>query len=169
MHKIKPIEEADLSECARLIRRSFLTVAKEFGFTAEKDPRFTSFCVTEETLLHQLREEHRPIFGCVEDGAIAGYYSLKREGTEIELCNLCTAPEFRHRKIGESLLKHSFDTASSLGFSELRICVVDANERVKRWYRSFGFESTGEYDPYYPFPCVFMIKKLDGIFGKDTL
>lgn len=160
MHKIRPMEEADLSECAGLIRRSFLTIAEEFGFTAEKDPKFTAFCVTEETLLHQLRNEHRPIFGCEADGVIAGYYSLKREDGEIELCNLCTAPEFRHRSIGSTLLEHSFDIARPLGFTELKICVVDANERVKKWYRSFGFESTGKYDPYYPFPCIFMTKNL---------
>ena len=160
MLKIIPIEEADLFECAGLIRRSFLTIAEEFGFTAEKDPKFTAFCVTEKTLLDQLQNEHRPIFGCKTDGIIAGYYSLKIENGEIELCNLCTNPNFRHRKIGASLLEHSFDTARSLGFSELRICVVDANERVKSWYRSFGFESTGKYDPYYPFPCIFMIKNL---------
>lgn len=160
MLKIRPIKEADLSECARLIGRSFLTVAEEFGFTAEKDPKFTAFCVTREMLLHQLLNERRPIFGCETDGVIAGYYSLKTKNDEIELCNLCTAPEFRHRGIGEAMLGHSFDTARSLGFSELKICVVDANERVKSWYRSFGFESTGKYDPYYPFPCIFMIKNL---------
>lgn len=160
MLKIRLMEEADLFECTGLIRRSFLTIAEEFGFTAEKDPEFTAFCVTEETLLRQLREEHRPIYGCETDGIIAGYYSLKTEDGEIELCNLCTAPEFRHRRIGEALIRHSFDTAGSLGFSELKICVVDANERVKKWYRSFGFESTGKYDPRYPFPCIFMVKNL---------
>lgn len=160
MLNVRPMEEADLPECAGLIRRSFLTIAEEFGFTAEKDPNFTAFCVTTDTLLHQLKNERRPIYGCETDGVIAGYYSLKIEDGKIELCNLCTAPGFRHRKIGETLLKHSFDTARSLGFSELVICVVDANERVKKWYRSFGFESTGIYDPRYPFPCVFMTKNL---------
>lgn len=160
MLNIRPIKETDLSECTKLIKRSFLTIAEEFGFTAEKDPTFTAFYVTEEMLLHQFRDELRPIFGCETDGVIAGYYSLKCEDGMIELCNLCTDPKFRHRKIGETLLKHSFDTARSLGFSELKISVVDANERVKRWYRSFGFESTGEYDPRYTFTCVFMTKNL---------
>lgn len=166
MPGIRQIEESDLPECARLIRRSFLTVAEEFGFTAEKDPKFTAFCVTEETLLRQLKDEHRPIFAYFDEGQrIAGYYSLKISDGEVELCNLCTAPESRHKRIGEEMLNHSFNTARELGFKELKICVVDANERVKRWYEAHGFKNTGEYDSYYPFPCVFMTAYL----RKDTL
>lgn len=163
--RIAEVTEKDLGECARLIRRSFLTVAEEFGFTAEKDPRFTAFCVTEETLLRQLKDERRPIFAYIDGGRIAGYYSLKISDGEVELCNLCTAPESRHKRIGEKLLNHSFNTASKLGFETLKICVVDANERVKRWYEAHGFKNTGKYDSYYPFPCVFMITYL----RKDTL
>lgn len=158
--QIVKISETDIPECVRLIRRSFLTVAKDFGFTAEKDPKFTAFSVTDETLSRQLITERRPIFAYTIGGKIAGYYSLKLEEKSAELCNLCTDPEFRHGKIGEAMLNHSFNTAKELGIAELKICVVDANERVKRWYTAHGFKNTGVYDSYYPFPCVFMTKSL---------
>lgn len=157
MREIGKVEEKNIPECVNVIRRSFLTVAEEFGFTAEKDPKFTAFAISEEKLLHQMNAERRPIFACFSDGVIAGYYSLKaEENGEVELSNLCTAPEFRHEKIGEELLKHSFKTAKELGFSVMKICVVDANERVKRWYKNHGFSETGERDDFYPFPCIFM-------------
>ena len=40
---IREVEEKDLEECVELIRDSFGTVAKQFGFTEENAPRFTAF------------------------------------------------------------------------------------------------------------------------------
>ncbi|MCM1168202.1 MAG: GNAT family N-acetyltransferase [Ruminococcus sp.] len=156
MHDIRKITEKDIPECVRVIRQSFQTVADEFGFTAEKDPKFTSYATTEERLKRQMFTEKRPMYACFADGKIAGYYSLHIDGSEIELSNLCTLPEYRHGKIGEALMLHSFGRARELGFSEITIGVVDANERVKRWYESFGFVKSGECDAYITFHCIYM-------------
>lgn len=160
MRKIRKVTEKDIPECVQLIRRSFFTVAQEFGFTAEKDPKFTAFATTEERLNYHMHAEHRPMYACLVDGKIAGYYSLHIADGGIELSNLCTDPEYRHNKIGESLMYHSFDMARELGFAEITIGVVDANERVKRWYESYGFTKSGECDAYQTFHCIFMKKPL---------
>ncbi|MBD5384661.1 MAG: GNAT family N-acetyltransferase [Ruminococcaceae bacterium] len=160
MQEIRKVTERDIPECVQLIKRSFFTVAQEFGFTAEKDPKFTAFATTEERLEYHMHAEQRPMYVCVVDGKIAGYYSLHIDGGEIELSNLCTDPEYRHNKIGESLMYHSFDRARELGFSEITIGVVDANERVKRWYESYGFTKSGECGAYQTFHCIFMKKPL---------
>ena len=47
---IRKAERADLPACADVIRKSFRTVADEFGFTEENAPRFTAFATTEERL-----------------------------------------------------------------------------------------------------------------------
>ncbi|MDE7362125.1 MAG: GNAT family N-acetyltransferase [Oscillospiraceae bacterium] len=160
MQEIRKVTENDIPECVRVIRQSFRTVADEFGFTAEKDPKFTAFATTEERLEYHMHVEQRPMYACFIDGKIAGYYSLHIDGGEIELSNLCTVPEFRHNKIGEALMYHSFDRARELGFSEITIGVVGANERVKRWYESYGFTKTGECGEYLTFHCIFMKKQL---------
>lgn len=160
MREIRKVTENDIPECVQVIRRSFQTVADEFGFTPEKDPKFTSYATTEERLRWHMFNEHRPMYACFVDGKIAGYYSLHIDGGEIELSNLSTLPEFRHNKIGESLMYHSFDRARELGFTEITIGVVDANERVKRWYENHGFTKSGECDAYLTFHCIFMKKTL---------
>ena len=38
---IKEIDKNDIKECVDVIKQSFLTVAYEFGFTADNAPRFT--------------------------------------------------------------------------------------------------------------------------------
>lgn len=160
MQEIRKVTEKDIPECVRVVRRSFQTVADEFGFTAEKDPKFTSFATTEERLRWHMFTEHRPMYACFVDGKIVGYYSLHISDGEIELSNLCTLPEFRHLKVGESLMLHSFDRARELGFSEITIGVVEANERVRRWYESYGFTKSGECGEYQTFHCIFMKKSI---------
>lgn len=46
---IQEVNEKDISECVKVIRESFATVANEFGFTVENAPRFTAFATTEES------------------------------------------------------------------------------------------------------------------------
>ncbi len=51
---IREVTACDIAECVSVIRRSFQTVADDFGFTEENAPRFTAFAATEERLTHQL-------------------------------------------------------------------------------------------------------------------
>lgn len=158
--EIRKITEKDIPECVQVIQRSFQTVADEFGFTAEKDPKFTSYATTEERLRWHMFNEHRPMYGCFVDGKLAGYYSLHIDGGEVELSNLCTAPEYRHNKIGEILMYHSFDRARELGFTEITIGVVERNERVRRWYEGYGFTKSGECGAYQTFHCIYMKRSI---------
>ena len=56
---IREVTEKDIAECVAVIRNSFLSVANEFGFTAENAPRFTAFATTADRLKRQLLEEHK--------------------------------------------------------------------------------------------------------------
>lgn len=64
---IKEISQEYISQCAKVIRESFSTVANEFGFTEENASRFTAFATTKERLDRQLKSEHRPMNGYFED------------------------------------------------------------------------------------------------------
>lgn len=155
---IKSIDMADIPECVNVIRESFLTVADDFGFTEENAPRFTAFATTEERLIWQMENEHRPMFAYYDDEEIVGYYSLAILGErKCELNNLCVIPSYRHRGLGEQLLKHAFDVASALNCTTMHISIVEENEVVKRWYQSMGFVHTGiEKLDFFPFTCGYM-------------
>lgn len=159
---IRKIEKSDIPSCVKAIRESFLTVAEEFGFTEENAPRFTGFAVTEERLIWQLEQEKRLMFKYCKDNAIVGYYSLDvKDGGECELNNLSVIPEYRHRGIGEELLKHAFETAREFGCKKMFIGVVEENVRLRSWYESFGVRHTGtEKLDFFPFTCGYMEKML---------
>lgn len=155
---IKQITKENIPECVKVIRESFLTVAEEFGFTPENAPRFTAFAVTEDRLLWQLENEHRPMYAYFEGGNIVGYYSLFLAGDGVcELNNLCVLPEYRHNKIGEKLLFGSFENAKKLGCTKMKLSIVEENKRMRKWYEVHGFLHTGtEKLDFFPFTCGYM-------------
>ena len=74
---IREVKREDIPECVSLIKKAFLTVADEFGFTEENAPRFTAFATTEERLLWHMDREHRPMYVFEDDGVLCGY--MKKE------------------------------------------------------------------------------------------
>ena len=159
---IRKVTNKDLEECVEVIKNSFLTVADEFGFTKENAPRFTAFATTKERLHWHFENEKRPMFVFVKNNKIIGYYSLAlQNNNQCELNNLCVLPEFRHQKIGEKLLVHSFETAKALDCSKMNIGIVEENQRLKKWYEKFDFSHIGaqKFD-FFPFTCGYMAKEL---------
>ena len=45
---IREVKRDDIPVCVDIIRKSFETVADEFGFTIDNAPRFTAFATTED-------------------------------------------------------------------------------------------------------------------------
>ena len=113
---IREIKRDEIPICVDIIRRSFKTVADEFGFTAENAPGFTAFSTCEERLYWQMDNEPRLMFVYEQNSVICGYYSLlMQDNNECELNNLAVLPEYRHGGIGKKLLKHAYETADTHG------------------------------------------------------
>lgn len=161
---IRKIRKNEIPDCVDVICSSFMTVADEFGFTIENAPRFTAFATTKERLIWQWEQEKRQMFAYFEDGKMAGYYSLLRKADkECELNNLCVLEEYRHKKIGERLLKHAFLEAGKMGCLWVNIGIVEENVRLRKWYESHGAVHIGteKYD-FFPFTCGYMRRAVEG-------
>ena len=155
---IRRVERADLPVCAGVIRRSFQTVADEFGFTEENAPRFTAFAATEERLFRQMDGEHRLMYLEEEDGTVRGYYSLLlRDRDACELGSLSVLPEYRHRGIGGRLLAHAKEKAREQHCSVMNLSIVEENTVLRKWYEQNGAVHTGtEKFDFFPFTCGYM-------------
>ena len=159
---IKRVEEQDIAGCVKVIKESFSTVAKEFGFTVENAPGFTAFATTEDRLKYYLFEEHRPMYAFYVKEDIVGYYSLfVQDNNECELNNLSVIPAYRHQGIGEELLKHAFKIAKELNCNKINISIVEENNVLRKWYESFDFVHIGtqKFD-FFPFTCGYMERNL---------
>lgn len=159
---IKKVEEKDIAECVKVIRESFLTVANELGFTVENAPGFTAFATTEDRLRYHYFVEHRPMYAYYDKEVIVGYFSLLlQDNKECELNNLCVSSAYRHRGIGEELLKKAFEVAKELGCEKVNIGIVEENQVLRKWYESFDFVHIGAHkSERFPFTCGFLEKSL---------
>ena len=159
---IRKVQKDDVPGCVDIIRKSFQTVADEFGFTVDNAPRFTAFATTEERLGWQLENEPRKMFVYEQDGVICGYYSLlMQDNNECELNNLAVLPEYRHHGIGKKLLEHAYVSAQNQGCKIINIGIVEENQQQRKWYEQNGAEHTGtkKFD-FFPFTCGYMVKEL---------
>lgn len=159
---IRKMNRNEIPKCVSVIRQAFATVAEEFGFTPENAPRFTAFATNEERLWWHLEKERRPMYVYCIDGKIVGYYSLAllKDGS-IELSNLAVLPEYRHRGIGGTLLRHASDEAEKLGCSVIKIGIVEENQVLRRWYEASGFVHIGtEKFDFFPFTCGYLEREL---------
>ena len=71
---IRKIKSEEIPICVEVIKKSFLTVADEYGFTEENAPRFTAFATTQDRLYWHMDGEHRPMYVYEEDGKIGAVF-----------------------------------------------------------------------------------------------
>lgn len=158
--KIRPVEIKDISACVETIRRSFETVAKEFGITEENAPRYTAYATTEEVLAHNFYST--PKYVCCVNGEIVGYYSLTILGNgECEINNLCVIPSHRNDGIGTFLLDHATKLAKEADCYVINVGIIEENKRLRNWYEKNGFIHIAENKfEFFPFTSGFMKKFL---------
>lgn len=159
---IRKVRHEDIPKCVEVIKKSFQTVADEFGLTEENAPRFTAFATTEERLFWHFDGEKRPMYVYCDNEMICGYYSLfiQSDG-ECELNNLAVLPEYRHKGIGKRLFDHAVKTAKEIGCNTLNIGIVEENTVLRKWYEKNGAIHTGtqKFD-FFPFTCGYMKKSI---------
>ena len=167
---IRAVNRSEIPACAALIRESFLTVARDFGFTRDNAPDLTAFATDDDMLYQHFDDESRKMFAFLFEDKIVGYYSLLLLDNNVcELNHLCVSPACRHRGIGEQLLEHGAALAQSLGMSKIEIGIVEENVRLRQWYESHGFThvKTEKFD-FFPFTCGYMEYRLQQDTKQDT-
>ena len=159
---IREVKRNDVPVCAEVIKKSFMTIADEFGFTMENAPGFTAFAATEDKLYWQMDNEPRRMFVYDLEGIVCGCYSLlMQDNNECEINYLAVLPEYRHQGIGKQLLEHAYETAEKQGCKLVNIGIVEENKQLRNWYEKSGAVHTGtrKYE-FFPFTCGYMVKEL---------
>lgn len=154
---IREMNRDEIAACVDIIRKSFQTVADEFGFTKENAPRFTAFAIDDERLKYWLYVEHRLLYVYEDEGVLCGFYCLVFKDDSCELGSLSVLPEYRHKGIGRKLLEHACEVARSKGVSKLDLSIVEENKVLRKWYEQNGAVHLGtkKFD-FFPFTCGYM-------------
>jgi diamine N-acetyltransferase len=128
----------DASLLARILRRSFEDVAKEFGLNPEKFTDYQDDWVRDDMA-------HGITFFILEvKGLPAGCVGMTTpQDSACEMKRLGVLPEHRHRGLGKALVDYAIARATSLGLSRLNLDLIAANARLRRWYEGLGFAYAG--------------------------
>jgi uncharacterized repeat protein (TIGR04076 family) len=154
--RIVPLTATDIPVYGEVIRQSFATVAKDFGWTRENAPTFTAYR-TDEWFASKYTDGYMP-FGCECNGEIFGFVSLGDMGGGVfELNNLAVLPAWRHLGYGKKLLDYCKAKTRECGGNKITIGIIEENAVLKDWYTANGFVHTGTQKfPHQPFTAGFM-------------
>ncbi len=140
-YDIRPIGVVNVPEYADVIRRSFATVAHDFGWTRENAPGHVSF-LTDEQLQQQMNNHET--FGFCVDGKIVGFVALKDLGDGVfELRKISILPECRHYGYGKKLLDFCKTIVKEHGGRKVILDIIEENTILKEWYTANGFVHIG--------------------------
>ena len=159
--KIRQLDYTEFSLAAKVICKSFATVANDFGLTKENCPKYVGFVTTTERLKAQY-DGGWQMYGIYEDKRLVGYSSISKEADGVyEIHNLSVLPENRHMGYGKRLLEFCMEEIMNLGGRIVKISIVEENTILKNWYISYGFIHTGtkKYD-HLPFTSGYMEKEV---------
>lgn len=120
---IREMNKDEIPACVDIIRKSFLTVADEFGFTKENAPRFTAFAINEERLQYWMDVEHRLLYVWEDEGVLCGFYCLVFRDDSCELGSLSVLPEYRHKGIGRKFIEHACEVARSKDVGKIDLSI----------------------------------------------
>ncbi len=153
---IRSILYPELDRCAEVIREGFLTVAREFGLTEQNCPSNGAFMQTER--LQRDFVGGNLMYGYCAEEAIVGFaeMSKKPEGL-FTIEKLSVLPKHRHNGYGRTLIDFCRQTAKASNGVKLSIGIIEENARLKAWYQTLGFVSTGTRKfEHLPFTVGFM-------------
>ena len=153
---IRQVRLDELDVFADVIRKSFITVAGDFGLTEQNCPTNGAFIQTERLLSDW--DNGNVMAGLFAVGKPAGFAQLaQKDAAVFELCKVAVLPQFRHEGYGARLLNWARETVREKGGSKITIGIIEENTVLKSWYQSYGFLHTGTcVFSHLPFTVGFM-------------
>lgn len=168
--RIKEImTEVSLIESLRIIKDSFITVARELDLTEQNCPSNPAFTNLEN--LKKMKDKGIRMFGLFEERTQIGFVAIEKADDDIYYIErLSVLPGSRHQGYGKFLLDFVFNYAEADGAKKVSIAIVNENLVLKNWYTLYGFVETGlKKYAHLPFTVCFMEKVCSVLSSKCDL
>lgn len=153
---IRVAKISDIPQITKVIRKSYLTVAKRYDLTEENCPKHPSNCSNawvegdfERGVQYYVVESDSEIIGCM---------ALEKASEQTcYLERLAVLPTERNKGVGTLLVKNFINKACDIGASTIGIGIISKQEDLKLWYQKLGFVETGHKTfAHLPFDVAFM-------------
>jgi [ribosomal protein S18]-alanine N-acetyltransferase len=86
------------------------------------------------------------------DNRMVGYANFYLITDEVQVLNIATAPTFRNKGYGTSLLAYAIERLTERGVRDFYLEVREGNKKAMGIYDKFGFKKIGKRKKYYTEP-----------------
>ncbi len=160
--QIKEATINDINTLTKIIKNSFLSIAKKFNLTLENAPRHPSNCKAEwissalESGIHyyllKIEKQNYPIGCCALEIVNSDIGYLER---------LAVLPSFRKKGYGTALVKYIINKAKEFNIKRIEVGIIANNKKLRRWYENLGFDIKNKaVFNHLPFKVLFMFLDL---------
>lgn len=157
---IQPASFHDAEIIAFIVSQGNKDVAERFELTLENCPKHPSFCTKEWVLSDIDRGEEYFLYQI--EGVNCGCVAFEQPNSDISYLNrLSVLPEYRHKGIGEQLVKHVLEYSRKKNIRTVSIGIIAEHNLLKKWYLKLGFiERETIHVAHLPFDATYMTYKL---------
>ncbi|QKF82353.1 GNAT family N-acetyltransferase [Halarcobacter ebronensis] len=148
------IDDAKL--ISSIISKANKDIANKFSLDINNCPKHPSFYTTQWVLSDMQRQEEYFLYK--KDKEVVACVAFENPREEVGYLNrLSVIPSYRHKGIGEELVKYIFEYAKSKNIKRLSIGIIAEHQVLKQWYIKLGFkESNKKSFPHLPFEVLYM-------------
>ncbi len=119
-----------------------LIINREFGIYYD----IHAFLEQEMAKLQQFAPPEGRLLLAEFDAKIVGCAGLRKIGEGVgEIKRMYVKPEFRRKKIGQSLLENIINQACQIGYAKIRLDTAFFAKEAQQLYRKFGFQDIAPY------------------------
>jgi len=159
----KTIQSASFHDAeiiAFIISQANKDVAEKFELTLENNPKHPSFYTKEWVSSDMDRGEEYFLYQKKDDNC--GCVAFEQPNSDISYVNrLSVLPEYRHKGIGEQLVKHVLEYSRTKNIQMVSIGIIAEHILLKKWYLKLGFvEGETKHFDHLPFDVTYMSYKL---------
>ncbi|MBT3486077.1 MAG: GNAT family N-acetyltransferase [Desulfobacula sp.] len=158
--RIQPAKFFDAEIIAFIVSQGNKDVAEKFELTLENNPKHPSFYTKEWILSDIDRGEEYFLYRI--NGVNCGCVAFEQANSDISYLNrLSVLPEYRHKGIGEQLVKHVLEYSRTKNIQMVSIGIIAEHTLLKKWYLELGFikGETKHFD-HLPFDVIYMSYEL---------
>jgi diamine N-acetyltransferase len=148
--------QEEMERSVTIVRESFQTVAREFGFTQKTNPTHPSFMQLQH--MEELKSYGTHLFGLFQRGQQCGFVVVGPSTDRVyNVEKLAVIPACRHLGYGEALIKYVQGYAVAKNASKVTLAMINEHTVLKDWYLRQGFnEASLKKFPHLPFTVCYM-------------
>lgn len=132
------IRESDLSDLPALEKieeNSF----PEFQKSSRRSLRHSISTPFQKVFIAEIKSKKDPV------GSLVIYIHQR----SLRIYSIAVLPQYQSKGVGHLLMEKAFSLAKECGFDKVSLEVLSTNQKLIKWYESFGFEMTAGLPDYY--------------------